>query len=288
MALMTNYRPLYGDLTDADMTKVGQFSARVLTAKADNDIATIRSMIKEAVAIVSEGGEDSLDRLFGTLHYVERYGQPDEKEAVAALLPLVKEAADELIKEAKFSPSEKWQLGLGAGSLALSAAPLIGYAASRMGRSGKIKKSLKQIMQDHPELRNDPNVPRYFQAIVDFAPAVAANAMVAGNVLMQMHRLGPSAVTPKTIAELLDIQGSVGKQPGLSDHLSRVNPSGLSTAIGGMYANRQRQQERASDRLYGESREQAKHEREMQKMKLKDSMRAADREEDRINRQSGR
>lgn len=220
MSLMTNYAPAYGDLDDTGMTKVGQFSAQFLSAKSTGNEEAMKAMLKQAVAGIAQGGDEALDRMFGTLHYVERYGEPEDKEAVAKLLPMINDAIGEMQKEAEI-PS--WAVGMGAASLALQAAPIIDYAIRRSQRSGRIQESMKQILRENPDLRTDPNTARYFQAIVDFAPDVAANPLVAGNVLVQLHRLGPTAVTPKTIAELLDIQGAVNKAPRLSDSLSRVD-----------------------------------------------------------------
>ena len=88
-----------------------------------------------------------------------------------------------------------WFFGMSAGSLLV---PILGVANYML------------IYQMNPDLKKDPNVPHYFQAISDFAPDIAKNPLVAGNVLMQMHRVGPGFVTPQLIRELIGIQGQAG------------------------------------------------------------------------------
>ena len=81
-----------------------------------------------------------------------------------------------------------------------------------------LKKSLRTILSDHPELRNDPNVNKYFQAIVDFAPDIAKNPTVTGNLIGEMHRMGPGALTWQTLRDLIGMQSGM-PQPttGLSE-----------------------------------------------------------------------
>lgn len=134
----------------------------------------------------------------GTIEYAGTCGEEFEKTAVEKALPYL--------------------------AVALSAAPLIEHYGNKMVRDRRIKKSLAAIMREHPELRRDPNVSKYFQAIVDFAPDIAANSHVAGNVLQQMHQIGPGALTPRAIGELLSVQ---------ADHARRPTPGGMAGDIAG-------------------------------------------------------
>ena len=231
MALTESYHPVYEELDPESLAKVGEFASSLMQARVDQNNVQISRLVKEAMDDL-KGDAESVDLLFGTLSYAEKFGSALEKVAVAELLPYVREAIKEIDTEHTLhKTASDWRsnasLGIGLGGLALGAAPYLSHVHRRNQRNSKIKSSLKAVLQDHPELRNNPNANRYFQAIVDFAPDVAANSLVAGNVMKTMHQIGPSAVTPRMISELLQVQrgqddrptgatyaGELGKQVG--------------------------------------------------------------------------
>ena len=88
-------------------------------------------------------------------------------------------------------------------------------------------------MRDHPELKNDSNVPQYFQAIADFAPNIAENPLVAGNILMQMHRVGPAMVTPSLIKELVEMQVKTTQKPAESPAFQMAKQVGTAASFYG-------------------------------------------------------
>ena len=103
--------------------------------------------------------------------------------------------------------------------------PLIMSGMESLGRTHKLKKSLQRIMRDHPELRNDANAGRYFQAISDFAPAVATNPLLAGNVMKQLHQIGPAALTPAMIKDLLGVQETASKMKRMPQDIKDLGQS---------------------------------------------------------------
>lgn len=216
MSLLTSFAPVFGELRSEESVKIGAFAEHVASAVHADDGDRLKTLVKTAMASLCDDRPAFL-RLIGTLNYAETYGTPSEKTAVARLLPLVKIAMTEIDAEqalAKQADARDWaHLGVGAAGLALGAAPFLSHMAHRSQREKKIKASFARILQDHPELRSDANTPRYFQAIVDFAPDVAANALVAGNVMRTMHQIGPGAVTPKMISELLAVQSGFEERP---------------------------------------------------------------------------
>lgn len=209
MALTETYQAVYGDLAEDQMTKVGEFATSFMAARMLGDEDRMQTLVKEAMTKMAED-EGAIDGLISTLEYAEKFGSNDEKIAVAELLPYIRNSIKEIDAEAVMGKVASWQqtagLALSAGGLALGAAPFIGHMRRRGQRNERIKKSIKEVMQEHPELRNNPHSARYFQAIVDFAPDVAANPLMAGNVMRTMHQIGPSSVTPKMISELLQVQ----------------------------------------------------------------------------------
>ncbi len=219
MALTENYRALYADLTDSELAEVGAFVSDLILAKSSSDSEKIASLLQSALSDLTQD-EDSLDLFFGTAEYVENCGDAGDKIAVANLLDCVGSLIGSPTKTASFATAA--QLGLSAAGVGLAAAPFIAHATRRRAQEGKIKKSFAEVMRDHPHLRGDPHLSRYFQAIVDFAPNVAANSLVAGNVLNSMHQIGPQAVTPEAIGKLLSVEKDYVGQPQGADLLSET------------------------------------------------------------------
>lgn len=243
MCLTTNYSAMYGDLNSDDLAKVGEFAVAVGEAVATDNGDQLLSLVKTAMDKLANDRQ-SFFRLIGALNYAETYGTPGEKIAVAKLLPVIKlamkqlDAEHALSKQAEF-PYKPVQLGLSALTTGLAAAPFIAHMAHKSGQEKKIKASLKAILNDHPELRDDPNTARYFQAIVDFAPDVASNALVAGNVMKTMHQIGPGSVTPKMISELLQVQKNYDDRPTTGKSLGEVGAGLARVDTGGGWKHRQ-------------------------------------------------
>lgn len=176
---LEDFSAIYGGfLTTEEQAELSKFASMLLAAKTTNNEEQIKALIKEAASTIDNYAD--FEAVMGVFDWLE--------------------------KEASGTPSTMWGNIL-AGVLASAAlSPLVIAGVKSGTRSKKIKESLKQIMIDYPNLKNDPNVPRYFRMIVDFAPDVAANPILAGNVLENFRKLGPAAVTPTVINELLGLQ----------------------------------------------------------------------------------
>lgn len=185
MPLMKKYACLYGDLefTPEEQEELGRVAARLIKIAADGckEEELTRFFVDEFRGI----DEAALDRISGTIEFLSLY----EKQAQGPLQTL--------------------GLILAPLATAIAATPLIAHGIKSLQDSSAIKQSLATVMKQHPELKGDPNVPMYFQAIVDFAPAVAKNPLIAGNLLAQWHKAGPSLATPQIIRELVGIQKDI-------------------------------------------------------------------------------
>ncbi len=217
MGLLDSYQAVYADLSDAELAEVGSFVSDVISAKAVDDNVKIGSLIRDALTELSTD-DDAFDLFFNTTDFIEQCGAADEKVAVASLLDCVGglvggPAKTAAVSANSMSGAQKWQLGLSAAGVGLAAAPFIAHVARKASQANKIKASLTQVLRDHPHLKEDPHLHRYFQAVADFAPTVAGNPLVAGNVLNAMHQIGPGAVTPKAIGELLSVEKDYQGQP---------------------------------------------------------------------------
>jgi len=201
MSLREFYKPLCDTLDRANLEKVGSFAGAFLEAKTLGNVSQMDDMIKSATTLLAND-PDTLDTFLGIISYSSKYGTPTEKTAALALSSYVSDIVKtEHEKVAKMN----FDRGVALASLGLSAVPLISHLVDKVSTSSKIKSSLRQIIADHPELRDDPNTPRYFQALVDFAPEIAANPLIAGNIMKQMHQVGPGVLTPSLIKELSEI-----------------------------------------------------------------------------------
>lgn len=233
MSLMDNYRPVCADLTSAEQAEVGRFAVDLITAQTLGQTEKVASLITEALIDLSKD-EDSLDLFMRTAEYVECCGESMDKLAMAGLVERITSAVVGAEKVAQMSTPQKWQLGLGVAGAGLAAAPFVAHAVKSKMRDAKIQKSFAQSLQDHPHLKSDPHLHRYFQAVVDFAPTVAANSLLAGNVLNAMHQIGPAAVTPRFIGELLLVEKDYSAQSKAPELLGDAakGATGLSGTIG--------------------------------------------------------
>jgi hypothetical protein len=106
--------------------------------------------------------------------------------------------------------AKNYKPAIAAMAMAGVTAPVIAGGIRAMTQSGQLKNSLSRLLRQHPELRNDPNVAHYFQILTTFAPHVAQNPILAGNLLKRWHETGPDLITPNMIKELLDIENQSG------------------------------------------------------------------------------
>jgi hypothetical protein len=181
--MMKKYACLYGEMefTPAEQQELGRFTSELVkVATIGNEADLVQFFRKEFAGI----DETAYDRINGMVDFMSS----QEKDA---------------------------QIGhaigsiLGPLSLGLAAAPFLASGVKSLLQGRDLKRSLEQIYMQHPELKKDPNVPSYFQAISDFAPAIAKNPVIAGNLLAQWHMAGPMMATPQIIKELTEIQKNV-------------------------------------------------------------------------------
>ena len=226
MPMFEKYACLYGDIkfTQEERDEIADFVSGIVKCAHTNDVGEWRKLAHRHFDYVPKSTLEKIARYCEYLSVTEGDGI---RRAING---------DGLTKEALFGRRKtppKISVGTAAakaapsriGSLVQSGLlPALGVAAvglpmlmnglESMARTRALKKSLQRVMRDHPELRHDPNAGRYFQAISDFAPAVATNPLLAGNVMKQLHQIGPSALTPAMIKDLLGVQETATKMRG--------------------------------------------------------------------------
>lgn len=225
MSLFKKYACLYGDLefTGEEAAEIGDFVAGVIKCASSNDENAWKGVLHRHFDYIPEATFEKVAR------YCEYIGVVDGEDDARIRTALLGEDGPD--REAFFGEGTKvaGSPGLDAGTakaarggflqkgllpalgMGIIALPLMMSGLASLARTSGLKKSLGQIMKDHPELRNDPNAGRYFQAISDFAPAVATNPLLAGNVMKQLHQIGPAALTPAMIKDLLGVQETASK-----------------------------------------------------------------------------
>lgn len=176
----------------------------------DEDLEKLAQIEADLIAAVTEGGGSVLEVITGHLkkegfdqgdydkaaRYLDSLGIDDEEKTAKVRLP--KGVLGDLARMA--GPL------LGTGMLlALGGEKLYAHVAGKKALSG----SLTAIKKQHPELRRDPMTDQHFQAISDFAPSIAKNQVVAGNLLLKMKQWG--AIDHKTVQDLISMEESLAK-----------------------------------------------------------------------------
>ncbi len=191
-SFLKKYACLYEnqEFTGEEQAEIGRFAANLMKLASSNDTEGIIRLFHEEFKGMDEETFDQVDRYF---EFLNLYDNGSGMAKTAGRMPPIESVLSAL-------------------AFGLATTPLIEKLIGKIAKDRGLKESLRKILQAHPELRKDPNVPEYFQAVADFSPTVAKNPLVAGNVMMQMHRVGPSYVTPQLIETLVGIQKEIRPQ----------------------------------------------------------------------------
>lgn len=187
MSYLEKWACLYEDteFTPSEQAEIGRFKMQMTKLAALDDAEGLVELFRNEFKDMGDEAFDQVDRYF---EYLSLYDEtPHEK---VGRFPAIESV-------------------LGTLAVGMAATPLIEKAIGFFTRKSAHKGALKKIMQQHPELRRDPYTPQYFQALVDFAPDLAKNALVAGNVMKEMHRMGPSALNANMIRDLVGTQKDI-------------------------------------------------------------------------------
>ena len=185
MALLDSHRYLCSniDVSADEHEQLSKLASTVLQAKSDDDAQEILR------ALLESASDSALYK-------------------IANAIDVFSEIETDMEKQADFQ-----RIAHGIAAL-LSTVPVL----SELGRIGSQfsgrRVAVKDVMKRNPELKNDPNVEKYVQMITTFAPQVAANEILLGHVLMQLHRMGRENVTPETIKNLVEFESESRKTRG--------------------------------------------------------------------------
>lgn len=246
MNLTKTYAAVVDGLDKQAEEEVGKFSSDFLTAVAYGDAAKVVELVKEAMhAIAADDSsfEELFGALDLAEKYGSPMEKIAVERIMPVITKAMKDIDDEFTKTAQtgaghvmhlpthaashamthavpYSPAihiklpkkeglssyQKGSLALGAAGLALSAAPFLMKLLHKHSHEKKIEESLRHVLAEHPELKDNPRLPFYFQSIASMAPTVAAQPALAAHVLKTLHQIGPEGLSPKLIKELREVE----------------------------------------------------------------------------------
>ena len=231
MGLFEKYSFLYGDtaFTPEEQAEIGRFVAGMVKAASEGNRLELNNVYEQHFAYAKD---DTLKKIGRVLYHFSKHGDQAVKVAadkhfVREALPVVEKAA-ELVKKAGigdvFGAVARGVAAAGRGALSsfnplLAGIGLLGISMpvvkagiDALRQPGQLRSSLKAVLQQHPELRNDPNTGQYFHLLTTFAPSIAANPLMAGQMLKRFHEAGPSLFSnTETLRNLVGIEGTISQ-----------------------------------------------------------------------------
>ena len=219
---------LVGELNNEEIRELAKFAAALSTVKRKRDAEAVSGLLKEAAAEITD---------------------VDDFYYVGNLMGFLEKNAAEGGKQG-FDLGRAAQMVGPAMAAATAIAPLAARLYGGMQAKSRLKKTLMDVQSDHPSLFSPAKVEqtkRNFGVIKDFAPHIAQNSLVAGNVLARMDEYGPRAMDINTVKEMAETQKAVhegrgkGKGSALGDVLKAGQGLSL-TQMGQMISKTQEQQ----------------------------------------------
>lgn len=183
---------LVGELNTEEIRELAKFAAAFSTVKRKRDAEGVQTLIKQAAAEITDVDD---------FYYVENLVSFLEKNAS-------KKGFD-------------WGKAGRIATIGLTTAAAVAPLAQQLYRGHQAKKkyvaSLRGIQMDHPDLFSPTKVEqtqRNFGVLKDFAPQIAQNSLVAGNVLKRMEEYGPRAMDINVVKEMANTQKYVSDFSG--------------------------------------------------------------------------
>lgn len=186
---------LVGELNNEEIRELAKFAAALSTGKRRRDAEAVQGLMKQAAAEITDVDD---------YYYVENLMHFLEKNAAAG----GKKGFD-------------WGKAGRIATIGLTTAAAVAPLAQQLYRSHQAKKkyqaSLMGIRKDHPDLFSPTKVEqtqRNYGVLKDFAPQIAQNSLVAGNVLKRMEEYGPRAMDINVVKEMANTQKYVSDFSG--------------------------------------------------------------------------
>lgn len=184
---------LVGELNTEEIRELAKFAAALSTVKRKRDAEAVQGLMKQAAAEITD--VDDLYYVQNLMTFLEKNASKKDKKG--------------------FDFGRAAQIAIPAIGAAAMIAPLAERVYDNFANASRLKKTLKEVQSDHPGLFSPAKVEqtkRNFGVIKDFAPHIAKNSLVAGNVLARMDEYGPRAMDINTVKEMAETQKFIGQR----------------------------------------------------------------------------
>lgn len=197
-----------GQISQEQFEKLAEVQASIMAASTQGPEAVLDVVISEFE--LADIHDHEYEKIACELE--EATGEDMEKEAIGGLAGARSALARGLARVGGALKSETMRgaAGVVGGGLLLG----MGVAAAGRAIKGRIdrKKSLASIKNQFPELRKDKDTDQYFGVISEFAPTVAKNPTVAGNLVQKFKEYG--YVDHKSVQDLIGMEKSIVETAG--------------------------------------------------------------------------
>ena len=193
MNLYETFKDVYvGDLTEQETRELAKFASALVSAKAEENVEKTAALLKHAASEITEY---------------------EDFEAISNLFVGIKNNTPGLEKFASVDRVGKnIDIALKGGLLASAIAPIFVGMYKRNQQRRNHDRVFNQILSENPDLAKShtyEETKRNFDTLKQFSPDVASNALVSGNVLQRMNRLGPSLMDINMVNELASTQKDI-------------------------------------------------------------------------------
>lgn len=193
--LFDNYSVLFSDdIDEVQRRSVNAYRTEAMLKVAAQDAAWIEEQVEKLAAFILDA--DMREDVYAVLDNAAFLNGGD---------------IEKVAKKSVFTMENlgKATQGVAALTAAAGLASVIGTAISRRDEKKRALQaqnaSYHTVMQSNPHLRNDPAAGQYFNTVRNFAPSVAADPVLLGNVLNDMQTMGPAAMTVERVKGMVDV-----------------------------------------------------------------------------------
>ncbi len=196
-----------GQISDEQFQKLAEVQASVMAAATDGPDALLNVVVSEfEMADIQDCDYEKIAEELEVLT-----DEDMSKEAIlGGLIGRARSGLASVGRALKSNEAVRGAAGVVGGGLLLG----MGAAAAGQAIRGRIdrKKSLTSIKNQFPELRKDKDTDQYFGVIAEFAPTIARNPTVAGNLVQKFKEYG--YVDHKAVQDLIGMEKSIGESGG--------------------------------------------------------------------------
>jgi hypothetical protein len=199
-----------GILTADDMAKLAEVrrNAKAAICVSEDEFGKVAS------EITKEASDWSGETFGAVVRMIDTASEACEGEKIASKGDL----PGKLFTGAGRDTMSKLMTMIGVGSLAAIPAA---RAVEHINRNKSINESWSSLINNNPNIAENPNTAKNWSVLEDFAPDIAANRHAASALIGTMNEYG--AVSPKMISDLISMQKGLDEgKPGFGGRLDPI------------------------------------------------------------------